>query len=161
MACAYSMHMQTRVAYVVHAPHTILHACPDERSNRGRSTDLRHALHREALQNQQQPMVLTPSRLRTDSRVLLAHATCVWLTNAIWVLLILFKVTPNTCMHGMHTRVHAWQRHSHVVPSLPMHAMSMMPCMVAHPCWLCHYIIRASSFFAGFSWRILHRCNFV
>eukprot|EP00955_Chlamydomonas_euryale_P026363 278381-Chlamydomonas_euryale.AAC.5 len=39
-----------------------------------------------------QPLVLTPSRLRIDSRVLLAHTTSVWFTNSVFVLLILFKV---------------------------------------------------------------------
>jgi len=39
-----------------------------------------------------QPLVLTPSRLRIDSRVLLAHTTSVWFTNSVFVLLILFKL---------------------------------------------------------------------
>ena len=41
---------------------------------------------------QQQPVVLTPSRLRIDSRVLVAHTTSVWLMNAIFAILILVKL---------------------------------------------------------------------
>ncbi|KAG1673270.1 hypothetical protein FOA52_002550 [Chlamydomonas sp. UWO 241] len=39
------------------------------------------------------PLVLTPSRLRIDSRSLVVHTTATWLTNAVWVLLILLKLT--------------------------------------------------------------------
>ena len=39
-------------------------------------------------------VVLTPSRLRIDSRVVLAHSTIQWLTNAMFCVTILFKVTP-------------------------------------------------------------------
>ncbi|KAG2486354.1 hypothetical protein HYH03_014935 [Edaphochlamys debaryana] len=37
-------------------------------------------------------VVLTPSRLRLDSRVVLLHATFQWLTNAVWALLIWLKL---------------------------------------------------------------------
>ena len=37
-------------------------------------------------------MVLTPSRLRLDSRVVLAHATLSWLANAVWAVFIWMKV---------------------------------------------------------------------
>lgn len=37
-------------------------------------------------------VVLTPSRLRVDSRVVLGHSTAQWLTNAIFCVLILLKV---------------------------------------------------------------------
>lgn len=42
--------------------------------------------------NEQEVAVLTPSRLRLDSRVVMAHATLQWLTNAIWATLIWQKV---------------------------------------------------------------------
>ncbi|GFR44736.1 hypothetical protein Agub_g6064, partial [Astrephomene gubernaculifera] len=40
----------------------------------------------------QEVVVLTPSRLRLDSRVVLAHATLQWLTNAVWAVLIWQKL---------------------------------------------------------------------
>ena len=39
-----------------------------------------------------QPTILTPSRLRIDSRVLVAHATSQWLMNALFAVLILLKL---------------------------------------------------------------------
>lgn len=39
-----------------------------------------------------QPVILTPSRLRIDSRVLAAHATSQWLMNSLFAVLILLKL---------------------------------------------------------------------
>ena len=39
-----------------------------------------------------QPMILTPSRLKIDSRVLIAHTTSSWLLNAVFASLILVKL---------------------------------------------------------------------
>ena len=39
-----------------------------------------------------QPVILTPSRLRIDSRVLVAHATSQWLMNGVFAVLILLKL---------------------------------------------------------------------
>ncbi|GIL97211.1 hypothetical protein Vretimale_2952 [Volvox reticuliferus] len=41
---------------------------------------------------EQEMDVLTPSRLRLDSRVVMAHATLQWLTNAVWAVLIWQKL---------------------------------------------------------------------
>ena len=39
-----------------------------------------------------QPVILTPSRLRIDSRVLAAHASSQWLMNSLFAVLILLKL---------------------------------------------------------------------
>ena len=39
-----------------------------------------------------QPVILTPSRLRIDSRVLVAHATSQWLMNGVFAVLLLLKL---------------------------------------------------------------------
>lgn len=46
-------------------------------------------------------LVLTPSRLRIDSRVLLAHTTSQWLMNSLFGILLLLKV-KRTCPQCMH-----------------------------------------------------------
>ncbi len=56
----------------------------------GSTTSAQPAIQQQG--NPQQPLILTPSRLRIDSRVLVAHTTSQWLMNALFATFILLKV---------------------------------------------------------------------
>jgi hypothetical protein len=42
------------------------------------------------------PTILTPSRLRIDSRILMAHTSIQWLTNCVFAICILLKVPTHS-----------------------------------------------------------------
>ena len=60
-----------------------------------------------------QPVILTPSRLRIDSRVLIAHSTSQWLLNCVFAILILLKLGgPLQGMSWWSTFAPTWISHA-------------------------------------------------
>lgn len=63
-----------------------------------------------------QTLVLTPSRLRIDSRILIAHTTAQWLTNAVWALCILLKLTGTSSASWWIIWIPTWINHALHIP---------------------------------------------
>eukprot|EP00192_Tetraselmis_astigmatica_P003401 CAMPEP_0117684608 /NCGR_PEP_ID=MMETSP0804-20121206/21206_1 /TAXON_ID=1074897 /ORGANISM="Tetraselmis astigmatica, Strain CCMP880" /LENGTH=591 /DNA_ID=CAMNT_0005495643 /DNA_START=347 /DNA_END=2123 /DNA_ORIENTATION=- len=74
---------------------------PDETANQPSSEDL---------------VVLTPTRVRVDSRVVLVHCTSTWLSNCFFALLILFKLNDISQNSWWLVFLPTWVHHSISIP---------------------------------------------